>query len=64
MQERGSGVMVEGGWLSSYGELLNLCCVACGVWVSIDEKKRLREFDGMPHRCTPAQARVKPGSLL
>lgn len=48
--------MVETGWLSSYGELLNVCCVNCGVWLSIDDKNRFHEFDGLPHRCTAVQA--------
>jgi hypothetical protein len=45
------------GWFSSYDVLLNAQCVACRVWVGFDGK-RLVEFDGMPHRCTPRQRQV------
>lgn len=62
-ESRPSGRMTKLGWLSSYGLLLNLQCVKCRVCVSIDEKGKFIEFDGMPHHCTPAQA-VKRGSLL
>jgi hypothetical protein len=42
------------GWESSCRVLLSLQCVACRVWLGFDGK-RLIEFDGMPHRCTPRQ---------
>lgn len=48
-------VLVDTGWLSSCGVLLNLQCVKCRVWVGLDEKGRQTEFDGMPHHCTPRQ---------
>jgi len=47
------------GWTSSYGIVLSVQCVKCRVWCGIDERGRLVEFDGMPHRCAPAQW-VKP----
>lgn len=38
------------GYQTRVGLLLNIQCVACGVWVA-QEKKRFIEFDGMPHSC-------------
>lgn len=38
------------GWRSRTGVLLNMQCVTCQVWVG-EEKRRLIEFDGLPHQC-------------
>lgn len=46
---------VDIGWLSTTGVLLNAQCVQCRVWIGLDGRGRLLEFDGLPHRCTPAQ---------
>ena len=49
----------ESGWETSCGLLLNAQCVLCRVWVA-EDKKRLQEFDGMPHHCTEFQREYPP----
>jgi len=49
----------ETGWQSSYGLIMNAQCVLCRVWVA-EDKKRLQEFDGMPHHCTDRQRERAP----
>jgi len=52
-------LQVEDGYLSSYGVKLDRTCVKCGVLVGPDEKKRLMEFDGMPHACRGTPLRIQ-----
>ena len=52
-----TGRMLEHGFESSYGVIVNSCCVKCGVWIALNDDGEYVNFEGWPHRCTKAQAR-------